>query len=75
MSAVTGYHLSPSSAVLRLREEFPDFLICELSGAPERPYFVATRTRTATGGQPPLIVRPCPDQLRQALITLEGGPA
>ena len=75
MSAVTGYHLRQSTAVLRLREEFPDFLICELSGAPERPYFVATNTRSATGGRPHLIVRPCPDQLRQALITLEGGHA
>ncbi|MGW5877741.1 hypothetical protein ACWFMI_14495 [Nocardiopsis terrae] len=70
-----GYHLRPSTAVLTLREEFPDFLICELSGGQERPCLVATSTRTTSNGQPALVVCAGAEELRKTLSVLEGGTA
>ncbi|WP_036554067.1 hypothetical protein [Nocardiopsis sp. CNT312] len=73
--AVEGYHVRPSAAVLALREEFPDFLICELRGGQERPTFVATSTRTTASGRPELVVCACVGELKKALRVLEGGTA
>jgi hypothetical protein len=42
---MTGYQLHPSEVIRRLRAEFPDFLICELSGELGNPCFTATSTR------------------------------
>ena len=75
MTTMEGYHLRPSEAVLRLREEFPDFLICELHSGGGRPCFTATSTRTGAGDQPELIVRSGAEELRKALRALEGGVA
>jgi hypothetical protein len=75
VSTVEGYHVRPSAAVLILREEFPDFLICELRGGRGRSCFVATSTRTAAGGQPELVVCAGAEELRKALRVLEGGTA
>ena len=75
---LTGYHLRPSSEILELRAEFPDFLICELHGVgSELTSYVATSTRTGAGGQPELIVTTSAGELRRALSELgiqpEGG--
>lgn len=70
-----GYNLRPSSTVLRMREEFPDFLICELSDEQGRPCFVATSARATTGGRPQLMVRTSAEELRQALNSLGGDTA
>ncbi|WP_017583210.1 hypothetical protein [Nocardiopsis valliformis] len=75
---LTGYHLRPSAEILKLRAEFPDFLICELHGVnSERTSYVATSTRTALSGQPELIVTASATELRKALSVLgiqpEGG--
>ncbi len=70
-----GYHLRPSATVLTLREEFPDFLICELRGGQRRPCLVATSTRTTPTGQPELVVCGGAEELRKALRVLEGGTA
>ena len=70
MITLTGYHLRPSETVLRLRAEFPDFLICELSGEPGKSCFTATSTRTNANGQPELIVTASPEQLKRALTIL-----
>lgn len=68
---LTGYHLRPSSEILKLRAEFPDFLICELHGADsELTSYVATSTRTGAGGQPELIVTASAGELRRALSAL-----
>ncbi|MEV6819703.1 hypothetical protein AB0M72_13180 [Nocardiopsis dassonvillei] len=75
MSTVEGYHVRPSAAVLTLREEFPDFLICELRGGQGRPCLVATSTRTTISGQPELVVCAGAEELRKALRVLEGGAA
>ncbi len=75
MTTVDGYHLRPSLAVLRLREEFPDFLVCELHDGRGRPCFVATSTRTGENGQPGLIVRGGAEELRTALSVLSAGGA
>ncbi|GHD24683.1 hypothetical protein [Nocardiopsis kunsanensis] len=74
MTTVEGYHLRPSATVLRLREDFPDFLIFELRNERCLPSFVATCTRNGDG-RPELIVRGCAEQLRQALETLGGDQA
>ncbi len=68
-----GYHLRPSATVLRLREEFPDFLICELHDGRGLPSYVATRTQNGGDGRPELIERGCGEELRRALNTLGGG--
>lgn len=65
-----GYHLRPSETILRLRAEFPDFLICELSGEPGKPCFTATSTRSNANGQPELVVTANPEELRRALTVL-----
>ncbi|MEU3305929.1 hypothetical protein [Nocardiopsis sp. NPDC006832] len=70
MITLTGYHLRPSETVLRLRTEFPDFLICELSGEPGKPCFTATSTRTNANGRPELVVTACPEELRRTLTIL-----
>lgn len=70
MITLTGYHLHPSETVLRLRTEFPDFLICELSGEPGKPCFTATSTRTSANGRPELVVTASPEELRRALTIL-----
>ncbi|GHD30860.1 hypothetical protein GCM10007147_33000 [Nocardiopsis kunsanensis] len=75
MIAVEGYRIRPSAAVLRLREEFPDFLICELHNERGLPSFVATRTRNGGGGRPELIERGCAEELRQVLNALGCGQA
>lgn len=75
MITMEGYHLRPSEAVLQLREEFPDFLICELRSGSGRPSFVATSTRTGSGDRTELIVRGGTEELRKALRALEGGAA
>lgn len=75
VSTVAGYHVRPSAAVLALREEFPDFLICELRGGQERSCFVATSTRTSKSGQPELVVCAGTEELRRALRVLDGGAA
>lgn len=75
MSTMEGYHLRPSEVVLTLREEFPDFLICELRGGQGRPCLVATSTRTNANGQPELVVCAGAEELRKALRILEGGVA
>ena len=79
-----GYYLRPSATVLRLREEFPDFLICELHAERGGSCFIATSARTGAHRQPELIVRGCAEELRSVLSTLsstttatvrEGGKA
>ncbi len=70
---MTGYQLHPSEAIRRLRAEFPDFLICELSGESGNPCFTATSTRASTNGRPELIVTANPDELRRALTVLDSG--
>lgn len=75
MITVHGYHLKPSETVLRLRQEFPDFLICQLHDGQGLPCFVATSTRTGDNGQPALVVTAGAEELRTALRTLEGGAA
>lgn len=75
MIAVEGYRIRPSATVLRLREEFPDFLICELHNEQGLPSFVATRTQNGGDGRPELIERGCAEELRQALNALGGGQA
>ncbi|MBB6120683.1 hypothetical protein [Nocardiopsis algeriensis] len=75
MSAVKGYSLRPSETVVRLRKEFPHFLICELSGEQGRSYFIATSDPATAGGRPQLIVREGAEELRQALSVLGGGAA
>ncbi|WP_444962768.1 hypothetical protein [Nocardiopsis sp. M1B1] len=75
MSTVEGYHVRPSAVVLMLREEFPDFLICELRGGQGRPCLVATSTRTTSSGQPELVVCGGAKELRKALRVMEGGAA
>ena len=70
MITVEGYHLRPSATVLRPREEFPDFLICEPHTEQGRPCFVATSTRNGVNGQPELIVRGGAEELRAALSIL-----
>lgn len=70
---MAGYHLRPSEVVLRLREEFPDFLICELHNEQGQPCFVATSTRTGVSGQPELVVTAGADELRRALTILGTG--
>lgn len=70
-----GYRIRPSATVLRLREEFPDFLICELHNERGLPSFVATRTRNSGEGRAELLVRGCAEELRQVLNTLGGGQA
>lgn len=67
---LTGYHLRPSGTILRLRAEFPDFLICELSGPLGKPCFTATSARTNSDGKPELVVTACPEELRRALAIL-----
>lgn len=71
MIAVESYHLRPSATVLRLRQEFPDFLICELHQECGRPCFVATSARTGANGRPELIVRDGAEELRAALSVLD----
>ena len=70
MITLTGYHLHPSETVLRLRTEFPDFLICELNGPLGKPCFTAISTRTNANGRPELVVTACPEELRRALTIL-----
>lgn len=71
-----GYHVRPSAAVLTLREESPDFLVCELHGGRGRPRLVATSARTTTPtGQPGLVVCGGSEEPRKALRVLEGGAA
>ncbi|WP_017610692.1 hypothetical protein [Nocardiopsis xinjiangensis] len=75
MITMGGYHLRPSATVLRLRDEFPDFLICELHNERGLPSFVATRTENGGDGRPELIERGCAEELRKVLKTLGGGQA
>ncbi|MFD3685514.1 hypothetical protein ACFWTE_11930 [Nocardiopsis sp. NPDC058631] len=70
---MTGYHLRPSQTVLDLREEFPDFLICELHNDLGRPCFTATSTLTGASGQPELVVTAGADELRRTLTVLSTG--
>lgn len=70
---MTGYQLHPSETIRRLRAEFPDFLICELSGGVGNPCFTATSTRANASGQPELIVTANPDELRRVLTVLDTG--
>lgn len=68
---LSGYHLRPSAEILRLRAEFPGFLICELHGeGSELTSYVATSTRTGTSGQPELVVTASAEELRRALSVL-----
>ncbi|GAA1464506.1 hypothetical protein NE857_08845 [Nocardiopsis exhalans] len=72
---LTGYHLRPSSEILKLHAEFPDFLICELHGVDsEITSYVATSTRTGSGGQPELIVTASAGELRKAMSVLGIQP-
>ena len=68
-----GYYLRPSETILRLRAEFPDFLICELTGELGKPCFTATSTRAGANGQPELVVTANPEELRRALAILDTG--
>ncbi len=65
--------MRPSAAVLTLREEFPDLLVCELHGGRGRPRLVATSARTIPTGQPGLVVCGGSEEPRKALRALEGG--
>lgn len=73
MISVEGYRLRPSETVLRLRREFPDFLICELHNEQGRPCLVATSTRTGINGQPELVVTAGAEELRKVLSNLNTG--
>ncbi|WP_017574323.1 hypothetical protein [Nocardiopsis kunsanensis] len=75
MIVVEGYRIRPSETVLRLREEFPDFLTCELHNERGLPSYVATRTRNSGDGRHELIERGCAEGLRQVLNTLGGSQA
>ena len=68
-----GYYLRPSETILRLRAEFPDFLICELTGELGKPCFTATSTRAGANGQPELVVTAGAEELRKVLSNLNTG--
>ncbi|CAM3900058.1 hypothetical protein NORO109296_12635 [Nocardiopsis rhodophaea] len=78
MIPVPGYGLFPSSDVVRLRAEFPGYLICELHDELGFPSYVATRRARAEGGQVLLITARTVANLRaeiQAQEQRQGGDA